>query len=367
MEETTGRRMLEASVVGQRRVTAAIKRLLQGGRIPHCLLFYGPEGTGKAAAALELARALHCDLGEAGACGGCRGCRKTAGLNHPDFSLLFPLSARTSQDAEREALLRAIREPYGCPSPEETAIISVSRIRDLQGRFSYGTYEGKWRTAVILYADRMRPEAANALLKTLEEPPDRSLIILAARGPEVLLPTVVSRCQALKFSPLSSREVAQTLIAQMGLDAGRARFVAGMCRGNLRLAREMAAADVDDVQDRAYRFLEALIWGEEPKTYAALENLSADRRAALQVLGGAEIWLRDVLIWLNGDEDRVLQRARLQDVRRLAGAFDLERLSRTAEKIEMVREMNHRNVNLHMGLVSLWRQVRQYADPPPVR
>ncbi len=353
--------MFDSCVVGQRRAVVFLKRLIQTGRIPHALLFVGPAGTGGGAAALEMARTLHCEQGAEGTCGTCRGCRKTAALNHADLSLLFPFSARTIQDVQRGILQEVMQDPYGYSLPEATATISVDRIRELQKQFSYGAFEGAWRTAVILHADHMRPEASNALLKTLEEPPDRSVLILTAPSSEVLLPTVVSRCQVQTFSPLSIRDVAETLIAQMGLGADHAWFIARSCGGNLRRAREMADTEVEDVQDRAYRFLEALIWGEEFKTYTALEQLASDRQKGLHVLGGAVVWLRDILIYRNGDADRVSHRTRLRDIERLSEAFDTERLQQTVGRVEALREMNNRNVNFHLGLVSLWRQVRQYA------
>ncbi len=361
--ETAGYPMFDTCMVGQRRVVGFLKRLVQTERIPHALLFAGPDGTGKVAAALEMVRTLHCEGGAEGACDACGSCRKTGALNHPDLSLLFPRSSRTSEDAERGILQEVMQDPYGYPLPEPTTTLSIDRIRDLQKRFAYGTFEGAWRTAVILHADHMRDQAANALLKTLEEPPDGSLLILIAPSSDALLPTLVSRCQVLRFSPLSSQDVVEALMEQASVEADRAWFIARASGGSLRRAREMADTEVEDVQDRAYRFLEALVWGEEFKTYSALEKLASDREGTLRVLGGTEIWLRDVLIYHHGDTDRVSHRTRLQDIHRLSGAFDLERLHQTVRKVEAFREMNTRNVNLHLGLVSLWRQVRGYVEP----
>ena len=356
--------MFDGQVIGQRRAVSTVKRLLRRKRIPHGLLLFGPEGTGKAALAVELVRALHCDRTTAeGACGECRSCGKTASLNHPDLSLLFPFHARIKEEAEREILLGALKRPYDYSPPEETSVISVDRIRNLQKQFSYGSYEGKWRTVVILHADKMRPEAANALLKTLEEPPARSLLVLTAPSQESLLPTIVSRCQFLKFSPLSSQDVVETLISQDGIEADRARFIARACGGNLRRAREMVGEE--DVQLRSYRFWDALIWGEESKTYAALEQLAGDRQRAIQILGGAALWLRDILVFQNGNMDLVSDKERLQDIKRLSEAFDTERLLRMAQKIENLREMNLRNVNMLVGLVSLWREAQHSAGSAP--
>ncbi len=357
--------MFASHVVGQERPVSILDRLVEAKRVPHSLLVYGPEGTGKAALTLAFARRLHCDAGEDGPCDLCGGCRRTAALNHPDFAVLFPVSARVTGEAERKIFQRVMSDPFNYALPEETVTIPIAQIRDLQKRFTYGTFEGRWRTAVILHADRMRPEAGNALLKTLEEPPGRSFVVLTAPNPEALLPTIVSRCQLLKLSPLSVGDVADTLKSRTGLDSGAARFIARTSGGNLRRALGMANTDVEDVQDRAYRFLAALIWEEESKTYAALEQLSADRPTAMQVLSAAEVWLRDILFALYGHTDQASHQGRLEDVRRLSEVFDLERIHRTVARFEEIRSMAQRHVNLHTGLVSLWRQVRAYAGSVP--
>ncbi len=354
--------MFRTRVVGQRRGVSFLQNLIQKGRTPHSLLLFGPTGTGKAAAAIEMGRALHCEHGGGlGACESCKGCRKTKALNHPDFSVLFPMPARKELDANHALTQQVIEDPYGYPLPDEGHTISIERIRSIQKQFSYGAYEGKWRTSVILHADQMRPEAGNALLKTLEEPHDRCLLILTASNLEALLPTIVSRCQYLKFSQLSSQEVEAALISQEGGEAETARFVARACGGSFRRAREMVDGDFQEAQDRSYRFLHALIWGEEFPTYTALENLSRDRQAVWQVLEGAELWLRDVFLVLNENQEQVSHFKKGEEIRELSKAFDTETITRTFEMIEALREKSRRHVNLHLGLVSLWRSVRSHT------
>ena len=354
--------MFNQAVVGQKRITERLERMAQSATLPHALLFTGPEGTGKTAAALEMARSLYCDQGNEGCCEDCRGCRKTAGLNHPDMTLLFPLSRQSSPELERETLVRIAEDPYGYPLPADHATHSIGQIRTLQKQFAYGAFEGGWRVAVIMHADRMRVEAANALLKTLEEPPSRSLLILTASAQDALLPTIVSRCQWVVFSPVSIDDAARMLSNGPGIDAEAAMSIARTCGGNLRRAREMVDHEVDGLQDRGYRFLAALLWDEDPRIHAALEKLAADRDEALQLIGGAETWLRDVLLLHHGDPGSVTHGGRVDDIRRLSRALGLDGVRRTAEKIESLREMNRRNVNLYVGLVSLWQEVRSVAN-----
>jgi DNA polymerase III subunit delta' len=347
-------------VIGQERAIRFLSGLIEKDRIPHALLLCGDDGTGAAAAALAFARVLHCETADSLPCLRCRGCLKTGGLNHPDLSVLFPFASRTKEDAMQVALRQIVAAPYEYALPDDHATISVDQIRGLQRQFAYGAYQGAWRTTVIMHADRMRPESANALLKTLEEPPSQSLIVLVVSQVEALLPTIISRCQFLKFPPLLADDIQEALV-ERGIAEIKAGSVARSCGGNFRLALEMEAGNLAEVQDRAFRFLEALIWGADGRTYAALEQLATDRQAVFDILKHSEAWLRDALLLQVDKQASVVHSERIQDVQRLADAFDVGRLCDTVSQLERLREMNARNVNLQLGLLSFWRSVRGYA------
>lgn len=349
-----------AAVIGQSRVTHFLRELIKKERVPHALLLCGANGTGAVAVGLALARALHCETSDCVPCLKCVGCRKTAGLNHPDFSILFPFTSRIKEEAQQIALRQIVENPYGYDLPDAHATIALEQIRGLQRQFAYGAYEGAWRTAVIMHVERMRPESSNALLKTLEEPPPQSLMILVTSQVEALLPTIISRCQFLKLPPLLPNDIQGALVAK-GMDAALAGTVAKSCGGNLRLALAMQAGNLVEAQDRAFRFLDALVWGPEGLTYAAIEQLASDREAVFDVIKHAEVWLRDALLLQAGMNTQVVHAQRMQDVQRLAEAFDVWRLSETLAQLESLREMNMRNVNLQLSLVSLWRCVKGYA------
>jgi len=347
-------------VIGQQRACHFLQGLIEKDRIPHALLLCGVDGTGAAAAAVAFTRILHCETSDVAPCMTCNGCRKITGMNHPDFSVLFPFSSRTKDDDVQAGLRAVVNDPYGYTLPESNTTISVDQIRGLQRQFAYGAYQGAWRTAVIMHVERMRPESANALLKTLEEPPPKSLMVLVTSQPEALLPTILSRCQFLKFPPLLPEDI-QPALQDRDIDEAKAIAVARSCGGNVRRAFEMIDGDLATLQDRAYRFLDSLVWGAEGRTYAALEQLASDRQAVFDVLKHVEIWLRDALLFQNGITENIVHATRLEDVERLAEAFDVWQLNDMVAQLESLREMNMRNVNLQLGLISLWRHVRGYA------
>jgi DNA polymerase-3 subunit delta' len=198
--------------------------LLAKGRIPHALLFIGPDGVGKRTAATAFAMAYHCRgrrpaaeaAGrdpEADACGVCPTCRRVAAGSHPDLLRVAPTG--------------------------ET--IRVHQIRELVDALMMKPFEGAGRVVVLAQAHAMNPEAGNALLKALEEPPDRTVLILTARQSSDLLPTIVSRCQRIRFNPLSRPTLEKLLREREGLAAEDAAALAAMADGSYSHALRLHA------------------------------------------------------------------------------------------------------------------------------
>jgi len=346
--------------IGQPRIRRILERIRTSGRLPHALLFWGPEGTGKTAAAIELARSLHCDRGETGACGECAPCGRTGTLGHADFNVIVP-AMRTTKDAElRRVAEEAVSDPYGYPMPDEGTSVVVERLREAVKEFTLGSFEGGWRTMVFLDAHRIRPESAPILLKTLEEPPEQSLMILTAPAPERLLPTIVSRCQALAFPPVSRTELKAHLTSLTSVSETVAEYAADASGGSLRRAIALTGEDVAGLQARASRFLEALVTGREAQTFVALEHLASDKQEVFDVLQAAEIWLADTLRFRQRGEAAFAPEApRIQTLRELSSLFDEKLIDTAAREIERIRDMSLRNINLQVSLVSMWRTLQR--------
>ncbi len=173
-----------SAVIGQERAIALLRRYIGAGAVPQGLLFSGEEGVGKEKAARAFAAALLCRKpGTDGACGSCPDCRLLASGAHPNFLFIAP----------------------------ETQFLRIDEIRALREELSLKAFSDRPRVAILCPADRMTPQAANALLKTLEEPPTGAHLILVAHRTSVLMPTIVSRCQRVPFFPLAAGAVAEIL------------------------------------------------------------------------------------------------------------------------------------------------------------
>jgi DNA polymerase-3 subunit delta' len=221
-------------VLGQERARAVLARVLASDRLPHALLFHGPEGVGKGLVARLVASSLVCTQpGEdAAGCGSCPACRKAAHGNHPDILVVTRLPKK---EIREDGGAEDRDEDDGNDAPpakggELRPFIVVQQIRALNHHASYAPREGRRRVFLVEPADRMHAESQNALLKTLEEPAGQAVIVLVASRPHVLLPTVRSRCFQIGFGAMPPDELARGLAAR-GIDPQEARARAALSEG----------------------------------------------------------------------------------------------------------------------------------------
>jgi len=191
------------NILGQDRPKQTLDKALRSGRIPNSYLFYGQESIGKKFTAIEVCKALNCEtLSPVDSCNKCPSCLKIEKRIHPD---LFILEPKKSSPTAREAILK------------------IDEIRELQKKLLYLPYEGNTKVAIINDAECMNPQAANSFLKTLEEPPTKTLIILIASNPHQLLPTVVSRCQGIRFYPLPNEAIKKIIYHHLETETGESQ------------------------------------------------------------------------------------------------------------------------------------------------
>ena len=247
-------------IIGQNMQVRILRKAASSGRLSHAYLFTGPEGTGKESVAFELAKVLNCESSDAtrdsGSCGSCRSCRTIDTFMHPDIEYVFPVESallerndpakaenkRTSEARERyESLIgQKKRNPYFTPSMDRSMGILTEQVNVLQQKASFMPAEKRKKVFILSQPEKLHPSAANKLLKLLEEPPEHVLFILVSSRPESVLPTIRSRCQALKFSRIKSSDLDNWLQkAYPGLQGEMKHFIINFSRGNLRVAVDM--------------------------------------------------------------------------------------------------------------------------------
>ena len=210
-------------LIGQERVKGVIGSAFQNGTLGHAYLFCGERGTGKFAAAVDLAMALLCQHAETRPCGACPSCKKVAAYSHPDLHVIMPLvllpehkgtgGALTEEGWQFAAALTKgrIDDPYKLPQYAGIPNIPVDWVREADHAILRGGTEGAFNVAIIDGVDTMGKESANAMLKTLEEPPPGTVMILLTDKPHATLPTIVSRCQIIRFALLPPDAVSAEL------------------------------------------------------------------------------------------------------------------------------------------------------------
>jgi DNA polymerase III subunit delta' len=304
-----------SQVIAQDRTVGALRAALRRGTLHHAYLFGGPPGTGKGQAALVLAQAANCEAGTAGpsgyredACGACRSCRNIAAGNHPDVLVL----------AEERAMAKAGRwEPKSGRSPSKEIV--VDQIRDLvDHRLSLKKYEARRRFVILDPADAMNHQSQNALLKTLEEPPDDTTLVLVAGSPDSLLPTIRSRCLRVAFGPIPDEQVAARLVAE-GRSPEEARLAVALAGGSLGRALALPAEELDALRD-AVRAAVALDPDDALGWLAFARLHGEDREQAGELCELLGVWLRDVLAAQAG-VDRLALLDLAEETRRAAAAL----------------------------------------------
>ncbi len=283
------------NVIGQQRPKEILMNMFSKKRIPHAMLFHGPEGTGKDAAAVEFAMLVNCDSPVDGvnACGACRNCR--------DISLLRP------------PLMRFVTAlPAGRNESEDKALLTG--------------YSGKKKVFMISQADRMNQQSSNALLKVLEEPPEDNLLILTSSRINSLLPTIIGRCQLLRFDPLSDEDVHAFIKREHPeLDGEASRFYAALSQGSISSCREIVEQDFLELREKAISFLASSVTGRHLAAGKEIDSViaSKDKQKIKRFLSLLSVWFRDAALVASGNEANVINKDKLDRLRKFASNFSI--------------------------------------------
>lgn len=361
-------------VIGQERVKRLLVAALRSGRLPHAYLFYGAEGVGKDAAALELARVLHCERNGTEACGVCPSCERATAGTHPDIKLVVPLPVGKGESAGDGPLdrlvetdLRTVQEqlrqktanPYHRVSIPRATIIKINSIRDVRRESAMSTFDGRRRVYIITPADAMGEEAANTLLKTLEEPSGDCMLLLTTSRRDAVLPTILSRCQNIRFDPLAETDLMEALIERNGLDADTAGFVARLANGSYTAALGLLAEET--LQERAFipTFVRHVLGTSALPLVEDVERFAAarDREAVERFLSLLLMWFRDAMVMMRGG--RIINADQEEDLRRFTSRFPQADVLRAMADIERALSLVGRNVYIKLVLLQLAVQLRR--------
>lgn len=276
-------RFIFKELLGQEKAKSLLFRARQQERLGHAYLFRGPAGVGKKRAATTFAATLNCSRGDpADACGLCPSCLKIASGNHPDF---LTIAADGSS-------------------------IKIQQIRELKKALSYPPFEAAHRVVLLADIQRMGREAANSLLKTLEEPPARTILVLTVEEADNTLATIRSRCQIVPFYPLTMAQIIAILQNKApDLDREAAKTIAALAEGSPGLALQLAGQEMTSFRHDLITAL-AELPPEQPETIRSVlhlaETAAAFKEELPRLLSFLSLWLRDLLLFNLGQESKVV-------------------------------------------------------------
>jgi DNA polymerase-3 subunit delta' len=318
-----------SDILGHNKQLEILKRSLEKDRLHHAYLFLGPEGVGKKTTAFSLAMAVQCLESAHDSCGGCNHCVRVQTGNHPDVRLVEPVAGKKE--------------------------ISIQQVRDLEKELSFRPFFGQKKIAILDPASLMNFSSQNAILKTLEEPPGDSLLILISTSTGELLPTLLSRCLHLSFAPLPVELVANYLISKKGLKQEEAESLAALTMGSLGKALTTDAAETMETRKKWAERLCALGQSNYREAVAVAEELSGAREESLKFLEWAQGWYRDVLIYrVTGSSQGICNLDMMKKIERQSAVLSSDRiLSLLSEAGRAVAKIQ-RNVNRRMALENLF-------------
>ncbi len=322
-------------ILGNSRVKNILRKALQKDKVPNSMLLYGPGGIGKRDMALVLAKAMNCERKKDDACEVCTSCKAINAGNFPDVLEISP----------------------------EKEVIKIDQMRILRKVAYLKPMMGKKRVFVVVDADKMTEEAANSLLKILEEPPLFSYIILVAHNPFMIMSTIKSRCQVLNFSPVSKEEIGKILV-EKGYEENKARIISLLVRGNLKQALSLEWEEVQDKRAKAWQLFLSLL--RKGKVALFLRNYATSRGTLVrgeweQVLEMLSSFCRDSILIKEKSDSRLLMNPDYEkEIKKEEALLSLEGLIDCLTKIDYTIYGLGKNLNVNLLVSSFFSYFKEW-------
>lgn len=314
------------NIIGHDRAIKSLKMSIKNNSVSHSYLFQGEEGLGKKMVAYVFAKTLLCKEEGQEPCNRCISCVKFDSNNHPDFFYIEP----------------------------EKGLIKKGEIEDMIKVVGILPFESKRKVFIIDDSHKMNLEGKNALLKTLEEPPSYINIILISSSPNNLLPTILSRCETIKFYPVRPLEIEDYLVRLYSKSKEEALFVSHFTKGSVGKAISLSTSDsFFKTRDEIINILDGLIKGDKTKAFSSIPFFMENRDNIEEVLDIILYWFRDLIIYKEiGESSLLINRDKVQYLSTQA-FVDFNKINDIIEKVEETKDNIRRNVNYQLSIETM--------------
>ena len=308
-------------IIGHDRQIKSLKNSIKKGTVSHSYLFEGEEGLGKKAVAYAFSKALLCEKARDDACNTCNSCIKFDSSNHPDFKIISP----TNKNIKREEIDNLIKDISTLP------------------------FESSRKIYIIDDCHTLRLDSQNILLKTLEEPPEYVTIILITSEKDKIIPTILSRCQIIKFYSLENSKIVNLLVEQHNMEINRAKFIASFSKGSLKKSLELAnSSDFFNMRDKIIDIIDNLLRGHQIKAITSLDFFNENKENAEEILDIMVYWFRDLLILKETGNPKLLINQDMVEKLSSQTFVDLDRINDIIYRIDETKINIKRNVNYNL-------------------
>ena len=322
-------------VVGHKDILKYISSAVENNRVSHAYILNGERGSGKKMLANLFAMTLLCETGDNEPCGKCHSCKQAESGNHPDI----------------------IRVTHEKPNS-----ISVDDIRtQVNNTVDIKPYQGPYKVYIIPQADMMTPQAQNAILKTIEEPPSYAVFLLLTENAETLLPTINSRCVMLKLRNIKDTLIKKYLMENLEIPDYKADMCTAFAQGNMGRAIMLANSDhFNEIREEAVQLLKHISEMELNEIVAAVKNISVYKLEITDYLDIIMIWYRDVLLYKATKEiDKVVFKDQLQSIKEQARKSSYEGIELILESLEKAKARLKANVNFDLVMELLFLTIQE--------
>lgn len=315
-----------SDIIGHEDIVKHFKSSIELGKVSHAYILNGEKGSGKKTLAAVVAKSLQCESGEPDPCGTCKSCLQAESGNQPDIIWV---------------------------KHDKPNVISVDEIRtQILNDIDLKPYSSRYKIYIVPDAQLMNPQAQNALLKTLEEPPEYAIIMLLTNNVDKFLPTIISRCIVLNFRPVEPLHMIDYLVNQIGVDKEKAIFCTNFAQGNLGKAVRLAISpDYNEIKEDSLRLLRRVQDMDMEEIIQAVRNMGKYKLDITDYIDIMTMWFRDILmVKISNSPNKLIFKNEFSVMKKQASHVSYEGLEEILQALEKLKIRLEANVNFDIAM-----------------